>query len=67
MQMEQMRELLQGDEQAPATPVDHNNRPTVPLYQRAVRTNINLPQPVSLLTLTPRHQSGILMKTVASY
>lgn len=46
MQMEQMRELLQGDEQAPATPVDHNNRPTMPLYQRAVRTNINLPQAV---------------------
>ena len=42
---------MQGDEKHPKAPVHRNSRPTMPLFQRAIRTNINSPETVAVTLL----------------
>src|SRR6218665_1642369 len=39
-QLSQLRGLMQGDEDQPKFPIRDNYRPTMPLHQRPIRTNI---------------------------
>ena len=41
-QMSLMRDVMQGDKANPKFAMNNNNRPTMPLHHRSVRTNIVL-------------------------
>lgn len=49
-----MRDVMQGDQTNPKFAMNNNNRPTMPLHHRSVRTNIVLQTQASLLTSRPQ-------------
>jgi len=56
MQMSVLRDVMQGDQTNPKFAMNNNNRPTMPLHHRSVRTNIVLKSQVDTV---PRVTAGV--------